>query len=923
MNIVEDNDWGMMSYPRSRKDKAHGGGTMLLWNQKKLTKINVDLPKQKGKLEWTAAAFKLANGHKIAVMSVYVAPDVIRKGPDRILGGLIEGVSRKVPGASILVGGDFNGCDHRIEMNHPQLSELQSPPTWPAVNPTRKLDLVITDVPRAFSNLSTSPGLKHNDTSVRSDHMILGGTMDAKKITQKPKHRETFEFRAGGEARREDVIKAIRNAPWSNISSTEGAEAKANAFMSLVLSILNRHRPWRRGTRRGGDPPWMTEGLKRMVQNKSTEYKKNGYSERFKRLRKATEKAVKARRKQHFQEFIQKMLQSDPATFYRKFKELFELSEHAGWTPYDAVPEEEDKKKAREIMADFFSNISQEYPPLRHDKLPHDDGAPVKVKKEELAEILKIIKVPGGSVDGDIDAETMRACAETLAGPLSEIFDAMFNEGHWPSCWKDETCIILPKKPGAAELGKTRPISMTPMWSKIGERVLWSFIDKKIGHLQSKYQFGARKGIGATHMMSLVLHNLLLADDNPKITTAMMGFDLQKAFNRGRHADMLDALKAKGLPNWTINTMAAFLTDRKLKVKVGKDWSTERSMPGGIGQGTIGGPSLFTLLTEPLDDAISCCSTPSAYIDDRSAIVELNNEAARITEDNGQRQIHHDSTAAQVVIDRLQTSVDELGMKLNGMKTEVVIFDKRDKSTNHIDLQTRDGPIREMPYEDSFKLVGWTFKRSLDASAHVKAVITKANQKKFVIRRLRGAGVGKRFLVRAYVTFVRPCIEYLSVVYDALITKEECGLIETCQRDFLKCIYGHKTPYKELLLRSGLERLESRRHRAVVKFCEKVKADLRFDWFDQEQDERLRTRMGARPPRIKKEATRKSPIHHFRRVIMGEVYKAEHAMDKEDDLAEPQYDAEEQEQAIKLLRDIQAWYHPEDTNPYDLSEIPQ
>ena len=56
---------------------------------------------------------------------------------------------------------------------------------------------------------------------------------------------------------------------------------------------------------------------------------------------------------------------------------------------------------------------------------------------------------------------------------------------------------------------------------------------------------------------------------------------------------------------------------------------------------------------------------------------------------------------------------------------------------------------------------------------------------------------------------------------------------------------------------------------------------------------------------------------------MGEVYKAESAMDKEDELNEPIQDEEEQEQAIKLLRDIQAWYHPEDTNPYDLSEISQ
>ena len=691
--IKKDKNWGMCSNPRTRKDKAHGGGTMLLWNQKKLTKINIDLPRPKGKLEWTAAAFKSPNGHKLVATSVYVAPDITKKSPDRHLSGLVERFANKMPGASVLIGGDFNACDHRLEMNHPSLVEQQSPPTWPADNPHRRLDLIITDFPQAIEDVKTSKGLKHNERATRSDHLTLTCKVDLKKISPAVKQKQTFEFRAGGEEREEATIKAIREAEWGKVQAAQGAELKAKVFMTIVREILNKHKPWRKGVKKEGDPIWMTSGLKRMIANKSTEYRKSGYSDKFKRLRKATQKAIKARKKHHFKEYIEKMLKSDPATFYRRFKKLFELSEHAGWTPYDAVPEEAHRGRAREKMADYFSKISQEYRPLRHQKLPHTDETPIKVDQSMLAKMLQGVAVPKGSVEGDVDGAILRACAEVFSKPLAEVYNAMFSEGHWPSCWKDETCVILPKKPGAADLGKTRPISMTPMWSKIGEKILWSFIEDEIGHLHSRFQYGARKGIGAAHMMTMVIHNLLTVDDDPGMTPMMLGFDLQKAFNRGNHEDMINVLKAKGLKNWAVNTMASFLSDRRLRVKVGSDWSTERPMPGGIGQGTIGGPALFTLLTESLDDALAEKAIPSAYIDDRSAIIALKNNKAVVRDDGGLERVFHHAREAQEVIDRFQADIDRLGMHLNGTKTEVIIFDKRDRAINHINLNTRDGPI--------------------------------------------------------------------------------------------------------------------------------------------------------------------------------------------------------------------------------------
>ena len=151
-----------------------------------------------------------------------------------------------------------------------------------------------------------------------------------------------------------------------------------------------------------------------------------------------------------------------------------------------------------------------------------------------------------------------------------------------------------------------------------------------------------------------------------------------------------------------------------------------------------------------------------------------------------------------------------------------------------------------------------------------------------------------------------------------MLTKEEVGLIETCQRDILRVIYGAGESYKNMLNKSGLDRMDNRRRRAVLKFCEKVKSDPRFDWFSQEKDDRLRPRAGAKAPKIRKNCTRRSPLHHFRRVVLGEKYGAEATCDEEgteEDEGLGHTNEMESELALQVTGLLKAWYHPQTEHP--------
>ena len=76
-------------------------------------------------------------------------------------------------------------------------------------------------------------------------------------------------------------------------------------------------------------------------------------------------------------------------------------------------------------------------------------------------------------------------------------------------------------------------------------------------------------------------------------------------------------------------------------------------------------------------------------------------------------------------------------------------------------------------------------------------------------------------LTKIYASFIRPVIEYASVVYDSLLTEEASFRVEDLQSHALRLIYGRKYSYEYCLNASGLERLEERRTKTLNNFAEK------------------------------------------------------------------------------------------------------
>jgi len=110
---------------------------------------------------------------------------------------------------------------------------------------------------------------------------------------------------------------------------------------------------------------------------------------------------------------------------------------------------------------------------------------------------------------------------------------------------------------------------------------------------------------------------------------------------------------------------------------------------------------------------------------------------------------------------------------------------------------------------------------NLFPSTHIDAMVIKAHQRANLIHR-SFVSRNPRLLVRAYLVYVRPLLEYNCVIWSPWL-QQDIDKIERVQRRFTKRLPGFKyLSYSERLLQLNLTSLELRRLHADLVMCYKL-----------------------------------------------------------------------------------------------------
>ena len=136
--------------------------------------------------------------------------------------------------------------------------------------------------------------------------------------------------------------------------------------------------------------------------------------------------------------------------------------------------------------------------------------------------MIKTSKITKGSVPGDIPQKILKEFAAELATPISNIFNAAIQQGSYPSNYKKEIQIPIPKVRAPNDYDELRNLSCTMFFSKKLEKIMLDHLLKHTKPFIDPTHYGGFKGSSTAHYLINLLDFSLKNLDNPEIIAIMM-----------------------------------------------------------------------------------------------------------------------------------------------------------------------------------------------------------------------------------------------------------------------------------------------------------------------------------------------------------------------------------------------------------------
>ena len=157
------------------------------------------------------------------------------------------------------------------------------------------------------------------------------------------------------------------NMSWDSLSSELSSTQMTEIFQSSMSIMIDNHFPQKSITITDSDQPWITQELKRLKRVRSREFCRNGRSSRYFQLKNEFEVKQVDAVKKYTDKIIDEVRNGSKSSCYKALRKLgvragdikddiFTLPEH--------IENNLGEQESAEKIADYFSNISQEYEAL-------------------------------------------------------------------------------------------------------------------------------------------------------------------------------------------------------------------------------------------------------------------------------------------------------------------------------------------------------------------------------------------------------------------------------------------------------------------------------------------------------------------------------------------------------------------------------
>ena len=454
--------------------------------------------------------------------------------------------------------------------------------------------------------------------------------------------------------------------------------------------------------------------------------------------------------------------------------------------------------------ANYFSSVytsedTTNVPVLEGNPFP--DIPPIHIHADGVTQLLLNLKFHKAAGPDNFPSYFLKEVANEIAPALSLIFQASLNQGTLPDIWKSALVVPVYKKGNKKDPGNYCPVSLTCIFSKIMEHIIYSCLFDHLNHFQAlrDEQHGFRQHRSCETQLISTVHDLAQCLSQCNVLL----LDFCKAFDKVPHCRLFNKLQFYGIQGSLLNWIKKFLTDRSQQVILNNTQSISCNVLSGVPQGTVLAPLLFLIYINDLPLHVS--NKVRLYADDvilYSYIYSMD-----------------DCYKLQKDLDSLTMWSHKWQMFFNPRKCEFLrITNKKNfiSFTYHIN----DCSIQEVTHA---KYLGVVLDQHLSWNDHIKKTANKATK---VIGFLQRNLYQCPPLVKSniYKAMVRPIMEYSSTIWDPH-TSVNINRVESVQRYAARMCFRNYSRYSSvtsMLAELNLPTLEERRIRAKSQLFYKI-----------------------------------------------------------------------------------------------------
>lgn len=463
-----------------------------------------------------------------------------------------------------------------------------------------------------------------------------------------------------------------------------------------------------------------------------------------------------------------------------------------------------DDKEASEVLSQqyylvFTNENTTNLPSFDQKTLVTEPLSGFNITRDRVLKKLKSLKPDKSPGDDGFHPRVMREIAEVLSYPLTHIYQKSVETSELPNQWREATITPIYKK-GSRNLAENyRPVSLTSMVCKTIEDLVAEDITLhvKANSQGCKEQHGFSKGKSVTTNLIEAL-NIWTEALSHNIPVDVIFLDYQKAFDRVPHQRLIKQIESFGITDKAIKWIAAFLNNRKQRVRANTKISEWKPVLSGIPQGSILGPILFILFVNDVPGLIN--AFVEMFADDTKLFAFLLSEFS--------------PAMLQTDLGLLEDWTKLMQMSFHPDKCKVMHLGHNNPHKDY-HLHHPDGTIHILEKVSEEKDLGVTIDDKLKFSQHVQNKVNIANK---VLGCLPHTfkNMTKEILSLLYKAMVRPHLEFATTVWSPHL-KYDQDLIERVQRRATKLVPELRDlPYSQRLQALNLPTLSFRRKRADI-----------------------------------------------------------------------------------------------------------